>query len=183
MHKICYAFFLVVFLTAASGLSAGTNDSVKALMTNKWIAKYKQLKKDIENKAATVKDMEDISENDYNLLRDSYDETSLRLEIWLQNLEATLEKGDAADADYFVNGRLSPSLEKELREIATFYANDFSTLYEEVTGIKTRSIINLNDDEEIVNSGQPASISWKFMHEELSASLQPLRPLDWNSVY
>jgi len=157
-----------------------TGDKVKALMTSKWIGKYKQLKKDIEHKAAIVKDMEQLSDEDYNTLRVSYSETSRRLEIWLQNLESTLEKGDAADVAYFSEGNLSPALDNELREIGTFYANEFSTHYEEITGIKSRSILNFNDDQ--AKFIPPANITWKFEHEELVTGLQPLRPLDWNSV-
>jgi len=173
----------MVFLLV-SGVSATekTGDNVKALMTSKWIGKYKQLKKDIENKAATVKDMDQISDEDYNALRKSYSETSRHLEAWLLNLEATLEKGDASDINYFSNGLLNPVLENELREICTDYSNGFSTLYEEVTGIKSRNILNLNDEDGEGRTVPPTNIVWKFEHAELVSGLQPLRPLDWNSV-
>ena len=182
MLKLNYTLLLVFFLFSGSFASDRTSDHVKALMTSKWIGKYKQLKKDIENKAATVKDMEQISDEDYDALRKSYSETSRRLEIWLHHLEATLEKGDASDISYLAGGMLNPALENELREIGTQYANEFSTLYEEVTGLKSRGIINLNNEDEGSRSVPPTNIVWKFQHEELVASLQPLRPLDWNSV-
>ncbi len=173
---------MVFILVSGVSATEKTGDNVKALMTSKWIGKYKQLKKDIENKAATVKDMDQISDEDYDALRKSYSATSRRLEGWLLNLETTLEKGDASDVDYFSKGLLNPVLENELREICTYYSNDFSTLYEEVTGIKSRSILNLNDDNEGARSVPPTNIVWKFEHQELVSGLQPLRPLDWNSV-
>jgi hypothetical protein len=182
MLKISYTLLMVLFLFSGAFASDKTGDNVKALMASKWIGKYKQLKKDIENKAATVKDMDQITDEDYDALRKSYSETSRRLEGWLLNLEATLEKGDASDVVFFSNGLLNPVLENELREICTFYSNEFSTLYEEVTGIKSRSIFSLNDGNDGNRTIPPTNIVWKFEHDELVSGLQPLRPLDWNSV-
>jgi hypothetical protein len=178
-NYIVLFLFLICFSFSAF---AESTDKVKVLMTSKWISKYKKLKKDIENKASTVKDMDQIDDSDYNALRNSYSETSKKLEVWLLHLENTLEKGEPSDMEFFASGVLNPALEKELQEIGTFYANDFSTLYEEITGIKSRCFINLSEDNAGSNGVLPTNIVWKFEHEELSASLQPLRPLDWNSL-
>ena len=178
-----YAFpFLFLILCTSQAVQARDKENVKAVMTSKWIGKYKKLKFDLENKAATLKEMEDLSEDDYARIRTSYASTGKKLEVWLQHLITTLEKADPASTEYFAKGELNPELENEFRKLGTFYANEFSTLYDEITGTHTRPAISFDDSDEPVKVMPPSTIVWKFDREELTASIQPLIPADWNSL-
>ena len=177
----CLVVLIFSFLLGFTA-QAQTKENVKAVMASKWIGKYKKLKNDLESKAATVKEMDDISDEDFALLRKSYTETSKLLEGWLNNLVNTLEKADPATVDYFAKGELSPELQTEFQTLGTFYANDFSTLYEEITGLKTRMVISLKDNGNPERDLPPSHIVWKFDREELTAGIQSLIPADWNSI-
>jgi hypothetical protein len=153
---------------------------MKMFMNNEWILKYKKLKNDLENKAATIKDMEELSEKNIAELKESYGRTSLMLESWLLEVVTALETAQPEQMSNLSKGNLNPELEAGFNELLTAYANDFSTQYEEVTGLTDNFVLSMNAERAETTNASPSTI--KFEKNELLAGVKQLLPNDWNSV-
>jgi hypothetical protein len=160
-----------------------SKENIKTVLGNQWISKYKVLKVDLENKAASVKDRNDISETDLASIQKSYNLTSGMLQVWLDDLVVILEKSEPAKMEYFTKGELCPELEIRLREIITYYSNEFNTKFEEITGQESHFVIGMPEKKETNSSIPPSNITWKFEVEDITASIKkPLAPANWNSL-
>jgi hypothetical protein len=163
-----------------------SKEIVKTVMTNQWITKYKKLKTDLENKAAFIKNMENISEKDLVLIKNSYSETSFLLDTWVNHLVQSLEENKSGNLEQLANGDIAPDLKAELQELFTFYANDFSTKYEDITGQKSNFVVGAPTDQAVTEttSSTENSPSTTIDKDVLMARIkQPLTPSDWNSIY
>ena len=160
-----------------------SKENIKTVLGNQWISKYKVLKVDLENKAASVKDRNDISETDLASIQKSYNITSGMLQVWLDDLVVILEKSEPAKMEYFSRGELCPELEVRLKEIITYYSNEFNTKFEEVTGLDSHFVIGIPEKKETNSNIPPSNIIWKFDVEDITASIKkPLTPANWNSL-
>lgn len=159
---------------------ANSKETMKVLMGNEWIGRYKKLKTDLENKVARAKDLENLSEKDIADIRDSYVRTSLMLENWLLRVVESIEINNQYQLNYLSKGDLSPELQASFRDIVTAYANDFTSGYEEITGIRDNLVLNLPSSG--ADNKPMAMVDWNVQHEELLACITPLLPGDWNSI-
>jgi len=162
-----------------------SKEIVKTVMTNQWITKYKKLKTDLENKAAFIKNMENISEKDLVLIKNSYSETSFLLDTWVNHLVQSLEENKSGNLEQLANGDIAPDLKAELQKLFTFYANDFSTKYEDVTGQKSNFVVGAPTEQPVTGATNSTETpSTTIDKDVLMARIkQPLTPSDWNSIY
>lgn len=163
-----------------------SKEIVKTVMTNQWITKYKKLKTDLENKAAFIKNMENISEKDLVLIKKSYAETSYLLDAWVNHLVKSLEENKSGNLEQMANGDIAPDLKAELQELFTFYANDFSTKYEDITGQKSSFVVGApteQNDDETTSATETAQVTPIDKDILVARIKQPLSPSDWNSIY
>lgn len=184
-HKLLLLLFWIPLFSAhpATSQTAKDKEVIRAILTNQWITKYKKLKSDLENKAAYVKNMESVSESDMKSLEKSYAETTLRLDAWLEHLVNLVAENNATCLENLSHGDLPEVLRDELQDVFTFYSNDFSTRYEEVTGLE--SGVAIDTPKKLA-----ADINWDFPGEGTVARdllmarvKQPLSPSSWNSIY
>jgi SPX domain protein involved in polyphosphate accumulation len=184
-HKLLILLFWFPLFAAhpATSQTAKDKEVIRAILTNQWITKYKKLKSDLENKAAQVKNMEGISESDMKALEKSYAETTLRLDAWLEHLVNLVAENNATCLADLSHGDMPEVLRSELQEVFTFYSNDFSTRYEEVTGLDSGVAID-------TPKNQADDINWEFPGEGsvardllMARVKQPLSPSSWSSIY
>lgn len=184
-HKLLILLFWFPLLAAhpATSQTAKDKEVIRAILTNQWITKYKKLKSDLENKAAHVKNMKGVSESDLNSIEKSYAETTLRLDAWLEHLINLVAENNSTCLIDLSHGDMPEILKTELQEVFTFYSNDFSTRYEDVTGEESGVAID-------TPKKQSENINWSFTSEGsldrefLMARLkEPLSPTSWSSIY
>ncbi len=146
--------------------------------------KYKKLKTDLENKAAYVKNMEKISEKDLKEMKSSFNATNIMLDEWLGHFVSSLSEGK--NIEELSSGNIAPDLKSELEEIFTFYANDFSTRFEDLTGQESRFVIGspVNADQSSKRLSAEINVSESGIDRELLTSKvkKILVPNDWNSI-
>jgi hypothetical protein len=152
-------------------------------MTNQWVGKYKKLKTDLENKAIHVKNMPNVSEDDLKAIQQSYSQTSKMLDAWLDLFIASLSTNPNACLEQLSQGDIPQDLKVELQKIFTFYANDFSTRFEDITGSTANAIEGPRDI-------QPQAVEVRFgshppidKNTLLARFKTPLSPADWNTLY
>jgi len=163
-----------------------SKEIVKTVMTNQWITKYKKLKTDLENKAAFIKNNENVSEKDLILIRKSYTETSILLDAWVNHLVQSLEENKSGNLEQLANGDIAADLKEELQVLFTFYANDFSTKYEDITGQKSSFVVGAPTDQSGTESTASTETSQTTTIDKdvlMARIKQPLMPTDWNSIY
>ncbi len=184
LKKFTPFFFAFLLVSTLPVIGKGqSKENIKTVLGNQWISKYKVLKVDLENKAASVKDRNDISETELASIQKSYNLTSGMLQNWLDELVFTLEKSEPAKMEYFSRGELCPELEIRLKEIITYYSNEFNTKFEEITGQDSHFVIGMPEKKETNSSIPPSNITWKFDVEDITASIKkPLAPANWNSL-
>jgi len=180
LRVIAFSIFSF-FLMAESRAFAQSRETMKVLMGNEWIGRYKKLKYDLENKVARAKDMENLSEKNIADIRDNYVRTSLMLENWLMRVVESVELNNQYQIQYLSKGDLSPELQESFRGIVTTYANDFTSDYEEITGIRENFVLRLPNNK-VSQSGNDTAVEWKIQREDLMACIMPLLPNDWNSI-
>lgn len=181
MLRIIAFSVLSFFLIAESKAFAQSRETMKVLMGNEWIGRYKKLKYDLENKVARAKDMENLSEKNIADIRDNYVRTSLMLENWLMRVVESVELNSQYQIQYLSKGDLSPELQESFRGIVTSYANDFTSDYEEITGIRENLVLKL-PNHEVSQPGNDTALEWKIQRDDLMACIMPLLPNDWNSI-
>lgn len=182
--KLLVVLFALPILLMSPVL-AQSQDAVKAIMTNHWVKKYKKLKSDLENKAVHVKDMDNISEAERANIEKSYGQTSQRLEQWLDNLINQVDNNNQVVLAHLAEGSMEPELKTQLLDIFSFYANDFASHYEEVTGEGVKAIMSnnklLEDGQQNFNIKVPAG---KVEKDFLIAYVKkPLSPMAWSALY
>lgn len=168
-----------------SPVFAQSQETVQTIMTNNWVKKYKKLKTDLENKAVHVKDMDNISKADRTNIEKSYEETSRRLELWLDNLITQIDLNNQVVLNHLASGGMEPELKSELLGIFTFYSNNFATQYEDITGEGVQAIMSnsklMEDGEQNSNIKVPVG---KVEKEFLIANVKmPLSPTAWDALY
>ena len=165
-------------------LFAQSKDALKTIMTNQWVKKYKKLKTDLEDKAGFVKTLENVSEADQQLIKASYQQTSKMLDHWLDHLVASIEKNNDVAMAKLAEGSMDEELKAELLEIFSFYSNDFTTKYEEVTGIETKTVVTharLMEDGSMEPTVVPTGkVERDFL---ISNVKKPLQPANWNALF
>ena len=181
MLRLIAISVLSFFLIAESSAFAQSRETMKVLMGNEWIGRYKKLKNDLENKVARAKDMENLSEKEISDIRDSYVRTSLMLENWLMRVVESVEISNQYEIQFLSRGGLSPELQESFRGIVTSYANDFTSGFEEITGIRENLVLKLPNNE-VSQPGNGTAVEWKIQREDLMACIMPLLPNDWNSI-
>ena len=185
MKKIILAcaFALPIFLMNPGFCQS--NDASKTILSNSWVKKYKKLKSDLEEKAAVVKNMENLSEADLKSIEKSYKKTSKMLEEWLDHLIIALETGNKETINQLSEGSIDPVLKEELLVIYTIYANEFSTRYEEITGLEGKTVLSHNRLMADGNSeSSDLNLVNKFDRSFLIATVKdPLTPSDWKAIY
>lgn len=181
MHKTYLISAITILLILLNPIAGFTKANVKVLMTNEWIGKYKKLKSDLERKVARAKDMENLSEKNISDLRDSYARTSMMLENWLIQVVNSVGDSEPSQLEYLAKGDMSPELQNSFREILTFYADDFTTQYEEITGLRENFVVSLNSSGSDKNP-DATILNQKFEKDDLMAGIRPLLPGDWNSI-
>jgi len=159
-------------------------EAVKTIMTNQWVSKYKKLKTDLENKAIFIKNMENISERDLAKLKKSYTATSKMLDTWLDHLVVSIHDKNET-MEQIAQGDINSELKEELQKIFTFYADNFSTFYEETTGQKSNFVIDSPKTEDSESNEETAWTQEKPIEVDflLSNVKKPLRPNNWNSIF
>jgi hypothetical protein len=178
-------FALPLFLGNPS--TGQSKEALKSILANSWVKKYKKLKKDLEEKASFVKNMKNISESDLKIMETSYSKTSERLDAWLLHFAESIEN-DEKTITYLNEGSISPELKTELVGIFTYYANEYSTKFEDLTGIQTKTLIThqvLNGEEKSEdNSKIEMPTNGKIDKNYLLANvIKPLKPSAWNSIF
>jgi len=184
-HKLLILLFALPLIVLNPALSQ-SKEVVKTIMTNQWVTKYKKLKTDLENKAAFIKNMENLSSKDLATIKKSYVETTFMLDSWLNHLVTSIQEDKTKNLEQLANGNITDDLKEELQEIFTFYANDFSTKYEDVTGIKNSAVIGspiMGQENTEISTEVYSSSSEVDMDMLLAKVKKPLSPSDWNSIY
>lgn len=184
MKKIVLVLVVLFSINQTNPTFAQSSDLLKTVLSNSWVKKYKKLKSDLEEKAYVAKSMENISESDLKSIEKSYKKTSKMLEAWVDHLVADLEKNNHQIIYKMSEGSISEDLKKELLDIFTFYANDFSTLYEEATGLKSRTIFThsalLEDGQQALDiEAGKLKVEKNFL---LANVKKPLSPTDWKTL-
>jgi hypothetical protein len=179
------AFALPIFFLNPAGAQSKDKEVVRVIMQNQWITKYKKLKTDLENKAAYVKNLEKISDRDLGAIKGSYVETSRMLDAWLDHFVNSIHQNKASSFENLSHGEISQELKDELQTIFTFYANDFSTMYEDITGEEPKVVTNLGESEtensdSDLRISQDANIEMELLIAKVKT---PLTPMAWNSIY
>lgn len=185
MNTKLLVVLFALFVLLMTPVFAQSQDAVKAIMTNHWVKKYKKLKSDLENKAVHVKDMDNISESERANIEKSYMHTSQRLEQWLDNLINEVDNNNQGVLAHLAEGTMEPQLKNELLDIFSFYANDFASHYEEVTGKGVKAIMPnhklMEDGEQNPRIKVP---SGKVEKDVLIAYVKkPLSPTAWSALY
>lgn len=182
-QKILIILFALPLFLLNPALSQ-SKEVLQTILTNQWVMKYKKLKTDLENKAAYVKNMDKISERDLTKMKKSYNATNVLLDDWIEHLAVSIQNG--SDLEQLAHGGISEDLKKELEIIFSFYANDFSTKFEELTGQEASFVIGApgNDNEADPANGTGLQPTEKNIDREfLTAKVKKmLVPSDWNSI-
>lgn len=185
MKKILLSFLFVFSLLFCSSAVAQNQDEVKLITANVWVKKYKALKQDIENKAVRVKDMEGLTESERIEMERSYLITTRMLEQWLDDLIEEVGENNAEVISHLANGSMEPGLKQELLDIFSYYANNFTDHYEQITGENVHAIMSnsrlMADGELNPHIRIP---SGKVQKNVLIAHVKkPLSPTAWNALY
>jgi len=184
-HFLLFPVLVLTFFILNPAISQSKDkEVVKSIMTNKWVNKYKKLKMDLENKAIYVKNMEDLNDEELAKVKASYLTTSKMLDAWLDHLVESIHSKNET-LDQIAHGDINSDLKEELQRIFTFYADDFSTLYEQTTGQKSTIVIDSPSTDESENSSTASLLLDKPVEVDflLANVKKPLSPNNWNSIY
>jgi hypothetical protein len=184
MKKYIYVIALALTLFIAVPSTGQSKETLKSIMANSWVKKYKKLKTDLEEKAYFVKNMENISESDLKTMEQSYKKTSKLLDKWLVDFAASMDE-KKENIVLLSEGSINNDLKEELFEIFTIYSNDFTTKYEDITGLPSKSVLSHEQlrKDELTESNGPVSFD-KINKSFLMANVVPsLKPSAWNKIY
>jgi len=176
------AFALPLFIAVPS--TGQSKEALKSIMANSWVKKYKKLKTDLEEKAYFVKNMENISESDLKAMEKSYKKTTKLLDKWLVDFATSLDE-KKENVTLLSEGSISYELKEELFDIFAMYSNEFSTQYEDITGLQAKSVITHEQlmKDELTEPNSATSFE-KIDKSFLMANVIPtLKPSAWNKLY
>ena len=176
--------FALPFLLASPAFSQ-SKELVRAIMTNPWVAKYKKLKRDLENKVAYLKNMDGLPEDKLNAMKKSYTQTQMRLDLWINHLTETVAGGNSDSRERLAQGDLDDNLKEELRDIFSFYSNDFIFRFEETTGQNPAYVFDTESSEKNGNSLNAQELLTEKTDKEalMSRIKNSLEPLSWAAIY
>jgi len=176
------AFALPLFISVPS--TGQSKEALKSIMANSWVKKYKKLKTDLEEKAYFIKNMENISESDLLVMEKSYKKTSKLLDKWLVDFAGSVD-GNKENVTLLSEGSISNDLKEELFAIYTMYSNEFSTRFEEITGMQSKSVITHEQLMKDELSGPIENTSFEKIDRSffMANIVPPLKPSAWNKIY
>ena len=184
MKNILLIFVFAFALFVAVPSTGQSKDALKSILSNSWVKKYKKLKTDLEEKAYFIKNMENISETDLIAMEKSYKKTSKLLDKWLVDFATSLDE-KKENVTLLSEGSISYELKEELFDIFTMYSNDFTTRFEDITGLQSKFVITheqlMQDDLTAPNT---LTSFEKIDRSFLMANVVPtLKPSAWNKIY
>jgi len=184
MKNIVLVFVFAIPLLFAMPSTGQSKEALKSIMANSWVKKYKKLKTDLEDKAYFIKNMENISESDLKSMEKNYQITTKMLDTWLLDFANSVEL-KKENISYLSEGTINPELKQELLDIFTYYTDNFTTQYEDITGQKSKMIIShqqLMEEGEIISSNSTnfEKVDRPFLMANL---VEPLKSTAWNKIY
>jgi hypothetical protein len=185
MKKVLLAFVFALPFLFVSPIHGQSSESLKTIMANLWVKKYKKLKNDLEEKATYAKGLKNVKEADLEELESAYNQTSKKLETWLDDVVASIGTNQKEALVLISEGKISQELKNELLEIFTFYSNEFVTRYEDITGDRGRSLLT---HSKLMEDGQPCGTMTEVEKEKVDKEFllaffkKPLTPSNWKSL-
>jgi len=106
------------------------------------------------------------------------------LDTWLLDFANSVEL-KKENISYLSEGTINPELKQELLDIFTYYTDNFTTQYEDITGQKSKMIIShqqLMEEGEIISSNSTnfEKVDRPFLMANL---VEPLKSTAWNKIY
>ncbi len=185
MKKLLLAFVFTLPLIFGISAFGQSSETIKTILSNSWVKKYKKLKNDLEDKATYAKGLKNVKESDLKELERAYNKTSQKLEKWLDDVVYTIGNNPKESIELMSEGKINQQLKEELLAVFTYYSSEFLTCYEEITGDQGR---NLFTHSRLMEDGQPSGTvteadKQKIEKDELQSSFKkPLVPSEWNSL-
>jgi Skp family chaperone for outer membrane proteins len=182
MKKLLPVFVLLLPLVFGLTAFGQNSESIKTIMANSWV---KKLKNDLEEKATYAKGLKKVKESDLKNLESAYNQTSEKLESWLDDMVTTLGTNQKEAIDLLADGKINQELKDKLLAVFSFYSSEFLTCYEEITGDEGQNLFN---HARLMEDGQPCGTHPDVEKEKidkdflLSSFKKPLVPSGWDAL-
>lgn len=185
MKKILLAFVFALPFLFVMPIHGQSSESLKTIMANSWVKKYKKLKNDLEEKASYAKGLQNVKDSDLKDLKTAYDITSKRLEKWLDDVVVSIGTNQKEALVLIADGKIDQDLKEELLSIFSYYSSEFVTRYEDITGDQGKTLL---PHSKLMEDGSPCGNVAEVEKEKIDKNFliayfkKPLVPSDWKSL-